>query len=288
MRITDVTFRMRLMSALRANVASLQRAQQRAATGRRIERASDDPVGATQVMRLQGSLREIEQFKSNTNYADTRLSAEDVTITAARDLMDQAKKLAYGAANSPPGDPIRDQAIAQIGVIREQLISLANTRVGSEYIFGGAQTGAPPFLANGTYAGDTTLRRVQVGEGDQVAVNHTGDQLFSNSIAGLDNLDLALQSGTTFDVNLAGTQIEGQRVGLLTLQAEVGGRLRGLRDNTTRLAQIASDVVGWRDATQNVPQDQAVVEAIAAQTALEQTYAVVGRVAKLSLTDYLT
>ncbi len=288
MRVSDSSFRLNLLRSLRANATTLGRAQQRAATGHRIERTSDDPVGAAQVMRLESQLREISQFRSNGVYAQTRLSAEDVTLTAARDLLDQAKKLAMGAASAAPGDPSRDQAMAQIDVIREELVALANTRVGSEYIFAGGRSGTPPFLADGSYVGDTTTRRVEVDAQNNLVVNHTGDQVFSAAFANLDALQLQLQNGTSSDINTAAATVESDRVHLLSLQAEVGARIKNIDDIGTRLTISANTVSDARDAVRDVPQAEAIIEAMTAQTALERTYELVGRIAQLNLASYLT
>lgn len=77
MRISDRMIQMNTLSGLRGNMARLAEAQRHAASGKRIERASDDPVDAAQAMRMQGQLAGIDQLKRNSISATTRLSTEE-------------------------------------------------------------------------------------------------------------------------------------------------------------------------------------------------------------------
>src|SRR5439155_10866573 len=113
--------------------------------GRRVRTMSDDPVAASQIMRLDGTLRDIGQYQRNATAATTRLSAEDAVLTSARALVDQARDIATSAASASPGSDERTAAVVALQHIHEQLVALGNTQVGDEYIFGGGHTTQAPF-----------------------------------------------------------------------------------------------------------------------------------------------
>src|SRR5262245_16787411 len=110
MRISTHMLQQSARRGLAQNVENLARAQEEAATGRRILTVSDDPVDASQVMRLDAHLRDIEQFRRNAAAANTRLSTEDVVIKTARELLEQARDLALSGATTSPSDPLRQEA----------------------------------------------------------------------------------------------------------------------------------------------------------------------------------
>src|SRR6185503_12387067 len=98
MRISSSMLQKNALSGLGRSLADLARAQQDAATGRRVRTASDDPVDAAQIMRLDAHLRDVDQFRRNATAATTRLSAEDVVLTSARELLARARNLALTGA----------------------------------------------------------------------------------------------------------------------------------------------------------------------------------------------
>ena len=94
MRISDRMIQMNTMTGLRTNQARLAEAQRHAASGKRVERLSDDPVDAARAMRMQGQLAGIDQFKRNAVSATTRISTEETALKASRDVLSRARKLA--------------------------------------------------------------------------------------------------------------------------------------------------------------------------------------------------
>jgi flagellar hook-associated protein 3 FlgL len=206
MRITNQMLQQSALRDLRANLDALARSQHRAASGQRISTMSDDPVDATRVMGMDAQLRDLEQFRRNATSANTRLSTEDVVLGSVRDLISRAKELAISARTLAPGDPERASALSEVQLIRQQLIALGNTQVGNDYIFGGAQTTAPPFQPDGTYVGDLTVRRAAIDNGVFVDVNHAGQPLFTDALQAVSDLETALQSGSA---NAIGATLTG-------------------------------------------------------------------------------
>lgn len=278
MRISTHMLQQGALRGLGRTLESLAQAQTEVTTGRRVNTMSDDPVDASQIMRMNGALRDIDQYKRNADAATTRLSAEDVVLTTARDLVQQARDVASSAGGAAIGSPERTAAIAQLQQIHDQLVSLGNTRVGDEYIFGGDQTTNPPFQSDGTYVGDSTVRQAAVDSQITVNTNHTGDQLFAPVFATLATLTTDLQSGTQAQVNQTASALTTQGQQLLTLQTQVGSRIADIQTTTTSLAARANDITGRVEAIRDADPAQSLVKVMSAQQALERAYAVIGKV----------
>jgi flagellar hook-associated protein 3 FlgL len=279
--------RLSALRDLQIRQAALAASQEQLVSGRRIRTVSDDPVAASHTMRLDGLLRDLSQYRRNAAWATTRLAAEDTVLTTVRDVLQQAKALTASAATPLPGDPLRQAALAQAVQLRDQVLTLANTRVGNEYIFGGAETGQPPFLPTGTYTGDTVVREAQLDDGISIATNHTGDQVLAPALAALDSLIVELTGGTAASIQAQFSGLAAAHDQALVAQAEVGGRLAELQRVGEDLARRSGHLLDRRAELGDVEPAEAAVKALAAQTALERAYAAISRILSTTLTDFL-
>ncbi len=287
MRITNQMMQSTLVRDLRAQAEMLQRSQREAGSGRRVSTLSDDPVDAAEIIRLEATARNIDQYRRNGRSASVRLSAEDVVLTTVRDLIAEARRLAMAVDDSDPSDPHRQSAVRQIAALREQIVALGNTRVGNEFIFGGAKTGGAPFLPDGTYAGDLNVRRVELDDGMLVEVNHSGSRLFQGALDGLAALAAALAGTEPAAVGVAIGDLAAAENEVLSAQAEVGGRLRQIQETDRHLLVRTNDLLDRRDAMRDVDPAEALLRVSGAQQALERAYAVAARVLQSSILDRL-
>ena len=287
MRITNLMLTANLMSGLRGRMSSIARASIQVSTGRRIQTISDDPVDASQVMRMEAQARDIDQYRRNGTFATTKLSTEDVALTSLRKVIQQAKNLAVGVKSANPSDPDRLAALNTAKALKDQMVALGNSKVGDEYIFGGDQSTTPPFQANGTYVGDTTVRSIPVNSGVTVAVNHAGQPLFTDALAAIDNMITQLQSGTPSQISASTQNLNDADQTALASQTEVGSRLQSIKNVSEQLGAQSTALLDRRDAVLNVDPAQAIVNMQQEQLALERSYSVIGRVMQASLTDYL-
>lgn len=287
MRITNRMLQQNLTSGIHGRAAALARAARQVTTGRKLNTVSDNPVDASQVMRMDSQLRDIEQYRRNGTFATTKLSTEDVALSSLIDVLQQAKKAAMASTSPDPADEGRVAAASSVAQMREQVIALGNTRVGEEFLFGGDRSTTAPFLANGTYVGDTGTRRIQINDGVTVAVNHSGQPLFTDALAALDNLHLQLQSGTPTQIQAAIDDLEDATQLAMRNQAETGARLQDIKDTSARLATLSVSLADRRDGVVGVDPAEAIVQLQEEQNALERAYAVVGRVLQTSLVEYL-
>lgn len=287
MRVTQLLLQQEALSAVRARLVSLERAQAEVADGRRVRTLSDDPRVASEIMQLGSKLRDTEQFRRNGQLVTTRLASEDLVLESVHDVISRAKGLAVTGAIPDPADPTRVAALNEAKTLLDQAISLGNTRVGEEYIFGGGASKAPPFKADGTYVGDTTLRRAEIDDGLTIVVNHTGDQILGKAIQELQDLVAELQSGTASSIEgtFGGLAAADQLV--LAGQGVIGSRLRDVRETAARLGTESGQMMDRLQSLRDADPTEAATKLLAAQAALERTYAALGRVLNLSLADKL-
>src|SRR6185369_15567527 len=111
--------------------------QTKLGTGRQINRPSDDPRGTGQVLDLNSTVAQIDQFRKNGQYAKGFIGATDVALEQAANLLRQARQYAVQGANDTLDITAREGLATQVNDIVSQLRALTNAKFGSRYIFSG-------------------------------------------------------------------------------------------------------------------------------------------------------
>lgn len=162
-------------------------AQEQIASGKRINRPSDDPSGAGAVLRIRTSQAAVSQFQNVTATVKDRLSVADSALDSYQTALDRARALlTKGASDTGQTAAARAALAEELDGIRKHMISVANTRSGDEYVFGGTRQNGPPFdPATGAAppaASSAAQRFVQLEPGTQaVAVGVTAEGVFSDA-----------------------------------------------------------------------------------------------------------
>lgn len=287
MRITNQMMRQNLLSGLRGRMESISRAASEASTGRRIRTVSDDPVDASQIMRMESQVRDVEQYRRNGTFATTRLSTEDVALSSLLKTLQNAKDLVASTTSADPNDPSRQAALAAVKQYKEQMVALGNTKVGNEYIFGGTLTTTPPFQADGTFVGDSNVRQVTINDGVTIDANHSGGAVFGTAMTAIDDLITQLTSGTPAQIQATLSDLQDATQVVMVAQGELGVRLKNIQQTGESLAVQHASLLDRRDAIANVDPAEAIIRLQSEQAALERAYAVINRVMSATLTEYL-
>ncbi|MBL0719527.1 flagellar hook-associated protein FlgL [Piscinibacter sp. Jin2] len=168
---------MRLSTASRyeAGVSELQRrqqalgeAQERLVSGKRVERASDDPVAAARAERASARLSISTASLRALDASRAHLTLSENTLGQSAELLQEARDLMVSAGNGSYSDAERGILADSLRGLREQLLNLANRGDGNgSYLFGGQGSAGEPFVegAGGvSYRGTPGDTQLAVGE----------------------------------------------------------------------------------------------------------------------------
>lgn len=187
MRISTSFIQQQSVEAMLRQQTELAKTQQQVSTGERILSPSDDPVAAVRVLGIERDLNLTEQYQSNADVAESKLSVTDGVLSSAADILQRIRQLAVQGLNDSNDGNARQAIAEEMNQLNESLLSLANsTDANGEYLFSGYQSNTQAFDP-GTYAynGDSGQRNVRVGSGYLVEVSEPGDQVFvSNNLDG--------------------------------------------------------------------------------------------------------
>jgi flagellar hook-associated protein 3 FlgL len=155
--------------------------QLKGSTLKRVSRPSDDPIGNVELLAIRSQNIDGEQYLRNLNFAQTQLSYTENVLEEMTELLNKAKELAIGQASSIYAPEIRQGVAKEINQIRQQVLSLANKRMGNRYLFAGQKVLTRPFDLHGQYSGDTNKVNIEIQKDVYVPININGKELFFGS-----------------------------------------------------------------------------------------------------------
>jgi flagellar hook-associated protein 3 FlgL len=121
-------------------LSSLTDLNEQASSQKRVNRPSDDAVGAATILNLRTTLTSYDQYMENADTAKGWLATSDSTLTQVSTLITRAKSLAEQGATGTMSDENRKQISFEMRQIYEQLIAMANTKYQNKSIYGGQVT----------------------------------------------------------------------------------------------------------------------------------------------------
>ncbi len=171
----------RLLMGLRFNQKTLLGAQEQAATGRRILRPSDDPVGAARAISLTSRLAGVDRHRTAAGAAQGLLDQGGGALQGASTLLADARVALLQGMSGTLSQGDRDILAGQIEELRDELLDVANTRVGDRYLFGGSETGQTPWVevdGRVVYMGNEEEVQVEISASLKLAINLAGSAIF--------------------------------------------------------------------------------------------------------------
>lgn len=266
--------------------------QERIATGKRIMRPADDPVGASLALNLRKLRSGVERYNANLAAAKDYLGNSEAALGEAHTLIQKAYELAVRGANSSVDQAGRNASAAEVREIQRRLVEIANSRGNSnQFIFAGQLNDAKPFSVSGNalvYSGDANDVTVEVGPDETMPVNVSGGDLFVDAYAALETLKTNLESG---DIGaIGGSDIDAMHDTMdrfMQTRGAVGARLQRVdlleSHNLRRIDELGAKL----SEVEDVDVAQAIMDLRAAETAYEAALHVTSRGFATSLMDFL-
>jgi flagellar hook-associated protein 3 FlgL len=175
-----------LVGSLDQTTASEQQLTTELSSGVRVTSLSSDPVAAGQNSLLNNEISQDDTFVQTASDEQSMLQVSDSALGSVVTQVTQAIALATEGNNGTLNASDTASIARQLGGIRDEVLSIANTSYLGKYIFAGSQGETQPFTLNTgvspattTYNGDTNVQYVTTPTGQQIQLNIPGSQIFS-------------------------------------------------------------------------------------------------------------
>ncbi|MDJ0925429.1 MAG: flagellar hook-associated protein FlgL [Acidimicrobiia bacterium] len=294
MRVTHLGAHQAALTRINSRLSEYAATQDQLASGKRIRKPSDDPIGMNRALELRASLRAREQEGRNAADGKMWMDLADSKLQDVVGQLQRARELAVrGATYTGPQE--RDAIAQEIGQIREDIVAVANGSHQGRGLFSGFSAGDAVQKVAGTwtYVGDNGEINRRVSENEVVTINITADEAFGftagkDVFTVLDELEAALYADDTAGIETALADVDD------SLQTVLGGLgIIGARANQieTAMARNADEVITLTQqlsSLEDVDIAEAVMELQLQQTAYEAALAAFARSSQSSLVDFLS
>lgn len=288
-----------LVTSLNSSTLAEQKLTSELSSGLRVSSLSDDPVAAGQASLLSASISQDDSFVQTAASTQSLMQVASSALSSVVTQLTSALSLAV-AGNSGTASASNLSAISQqLGSIRDQVVSLANTSYQGTYIFAGSQGNVQPFSvdtsttpATTTYSGDSQVGTITTVNGQQIQTALAGSAVFSapgaNVMSALNNLIADFSGGAAS--SSASTDIGVLQSALSNVaqqQSTLGSSLSRLQNASTYAQTDAVNRTAAAGAL--VASDPATVatQLSSAETQNQALMSVISTVEKQSLFTYI-
>jgi flagellar hook-associated protein 3 FlgL len=186
-----------LPDSLVSNLASLNtqqyRLQNQATTGKRISQLEDDPAAMQRVLQAQVEQSQTTQYRSNIAFLQQRANSSFDAMQGLQKIAQRAGEIATSADGTAGPQELQSYA-AEVNQLIQQGVQLMNSKYQGAYLFAGARTDQPAFVAvtdaNGNvssvaYQGTRDVPSTEIGPGNMFSVGVIGENSTGSGPLGL-------------------------------------------------------------------------------------------------------
>ena len=225
MRINSGVMVDNMMRNLQDNMKKLDKLNQQLSSGKKFSKPSENPTGAAESMELESVLSNHGQYLDNIGEAKDWMKSSESALKNSGKILQRAREQAVYGANGSLSESDRKQIATEIGELKEELINVANSKLGDRYLFSGQKTTTKAFDDSGNFQGSESDISREVGPGTEMKINTNGKEVFEDAIEHLDKLKTNLENSEMDEI-----------------QKRIGELDEDLSINTEKRAQIGAKI----------------------------------------------
>lgn len=183
-------------------------------SGIRVNQAQDDPFAIQSILTTQNQLDQLTQLQTNLNLAKNDATYADAALQTVSNIMSRLVSIGSQGASDLTNPIARANLATEAKQLAQQLIGIANTQIGTRYVFGGDDPYTQPYTVNwaatpGAAQGNTAPATVVLRDSSGTAqlVGMTAKNIFdaggASIFKGAYDLATSLATGTSTDVSTA-------------------------------------------------------------------------------------
>ncbi len=161
----------------------LFRANERIATGKRVNAPSDDPSAIRDSLALKTSIQRSKQFQRNITSNRVFLQSADSALETITVSLTRARELGLQALAGTDTAETRSFAAIELNNLLSQALQAANTKVKNQFLFSGTRLRTEPFLLTAgsgvVYQGNTERYQVEIAENQLVPLTLPGSEMLA-------------------------------------------------------------------------------------------------------------
>ncbi len=294
MRVTQQMMADRTSQSIGDNLERLNALQSKAASGKRFEKTSDEPLSARAALGLRSHLQTTQAYLNASERTADWMSATESALGQMVDLATQAVTLTLKGVSDTGADgrPLLAQEVNQL---LEQAIQVGNTTHAGSAVFAGYQVqltqpfnlilGSPDTVS---YNGDTGVIQRNLGPGQNVTVNVDGEAAFTPLFNALIEARDALNAGDVNSIQLSATHLQSAQEQVAEVRSVNGTRQRQVSAIADQLQEAHSTLASLLSQREDVNLAEAITDLRRQETVYQSALEVGNRtLATLNLFDLM-
>jgi flagellar hook-associated protein 3 FlgL len=271
----------------------LLKVQRSISSGKRINEPADDPLAMTRILDYRANLASVDQYTKNIDRGASSLKTTETSLSEVVQLLGRTKELVLSQTTGTATDATRQATAKEVLGIFEQVIQLANTRMGDRYLFSGFKTDTAPFLstADYTYQGDTGSIQVEIARNQKTTINLHGSEVFTggpvNVLQTLDNVVTELTNNDVSGLQADIASLDTSIAHILAKITEVGAKTNQLESTQNSLQDLKLNMTEMLSELEDTDLAEAVTELSLQETIYQASLASSTRLMQTSLLDFL-
>jgi flagellar hook-associated protein 3 FlgL len=308
----------RMLSANLQNMSGkMYELRQQAATGKKMNRPSDDPGAIRPVLNYRVEMASTDRYVNHINVAQGEMEILDSNLDQLENILVSVKETGIAAINGSVNDDGLATYGDRVGQLFDEMMQIANVQSKGKYIFSGYREATPPFAENmayvpdssygfdrpgaASYHGDENAKHVEIAPGKKIQAGLAGNELFLGDAdndgavdpGGVDLFSLlkdfeqAIRSNDTTAMNDGLKKLEQGADQIRRLRGRMGNNAwridRAERHMSEAAIEFEEIISGYEDADAL----EAFSKLVQHETAFEAALNVTTRVSRLSILDYM-
>jgi flagellar hook-associated protein 3 FlgL len=298
-RVTNLMASQQVLTNINSGQDGLLETEEQLSTGKRINKPSDDPYGASLAVTLKGQLARLGDYTNNISDGTAWTTAGLSALQSMTDQVQRAQELVTESSNGTESASEMQSAGAEIQQLVDGIKSDANASYNGQYVFGGGGTTAPYSSADNSFhgtVGGQVQRTVSAGTSStaNVTVNTQVYQVLNGSanddpglLSQLQSIADALKAGNQPPAGSL-TQLSGSLSGLEQQSATLGSAQDRLSLASTRLQSLQLSVTDSLSNDQDANMAQTMTTFSNQQAAFTAALKAGANIVQTSLMDFLS
>jgi flagellar hook-associated protein 3 FlgL len=294
MRITESIISRGTQQYISGNAEKVYRNQETISTGKRVNRPSDDPAAMAQILAFRKTIASIDQYSRNIGNAQSELNLAESNLADVGDLMTRAKELLLAQVTDTASADTRKIAAEEMKQIRDEIMQIANTKVGNRYLFGGTQTSLAPYDATSDspeYQGNDGSVQTMIAPGVTMTTSPNGKAAFTkddlDTVKLLTDMMNALNANDTQTINDNLGKVDQAMNLAIDARADVGAKLNRLDTTASHWDTVKLNLTQGLSNVEDADMTEAISQLNNWQTAYQASLSVSSKVFQQSLVDFL-
>ncbi|MFP4975369.1 flagellar hook-associated protein FlgL [Paenibacillus sp. CN-4] len=303
LRVTSNMMNSQLLLNLNRNARTMNDTQLQLASGRKINKPSDDPVGITYSLRYRAELSSNEQYQNNVDSALSWLDFNDTVLGQAGDVIQRVRELTVKAATGSNPQSALNSINEEMMQLKEQLVDIANSTLNGKYIFNGEKYTEKPYDyvkgTDGTYdvtkdiKTDTGVMNYIVGDGVRMPINMNGNDVFGktgepdNLFTIINNLSGALKAGNISEISSQLGLIDTRTDTILSARAEIGAKTNRVELMQDRLSDLNINLTDLQAKSEDADYEELIMKSKVQENIYNASLSVGAKIISTTLVDFI-